>query len=89
MSWLPFAAVIGAVAIGLLAFSRFGSTGGTLRDAIAVIRNGFFVISGVFLILGGYVFAGIAVVALFVFLAASAATSVWEESARSWLVPSR
>jgi hypothetical protein len=87
MTWLPFAAVIGAVAIGLVAFARFGTRGGTLRDAIAVIRNGFFILSGVFLILGGYVFAGVFIVALFVFLGAGAASSVWSESLRNIINP--
>lgn len=86
MSWLPFAAVIAAVAIGLLAFVRLGGpTGGSLRDALAVIRNGFFILSGVFLILGGFVIVGVLVIALFVFLGAGAAKSLYDDSLRNWI----
>jgi hypothetical protein len=88
MSWLPFAAIIGAAALGLLAFVRLGGpTGGSIRDALAVIRNGLFVLSGVFLILGGFVIVGALVIALFVFLGAGAAKSLYDDSARSWIAP--
>ena len=87
MSWLTFGAIIASVGVGLLAFARFGATGGTLRDAIAVLRNGFFVISGVFLILGGYVIPGFLIVVLFVFLGAGAASSVWSDNLRGLIAP--
>lgn len=75
MTWLAFAAAVGAIAVGIAAYMRWGQTGGTLRDALAVIRAGFFILVGVGLIAGGFVIIGAFVIALFVFIGAGAAKS--------------
>ena len=75
MTWLAFAAIVGAVAVGIAAYMQLGQTGGTLRDALAVLRAGFFILVGVGLIAGGFVIVGAFVVALFVFIGAGAAAS--------------
>lgn len=87
MSWLTFAAIAGAVAIGIAAYARFGQTGGTLRDALAVLRSGFFILVGIGLVAGGFVVVGVIVIALFVFLGAGAALQVREEMLRQGIAP--
>jgi len=86
MSWLTFAAVVGAVGIGIAAYMRWGATGGTLRDALAVIRAGFFILVGLGLIAGGFVVAGAVLIAIFVFVGLGAAVSV-DESLRDSIAP--
>ncbi|MFC7134333.1 MULTISPECIES: hypothetical protein [Salinibaculum] len=86
-NWLIFGAIIGSVAVGLLAYARWGSTGGTFRDALSVIRNGFFVLAGVSLILGGFVIVGSIVIAVFVFLGTSAFLSLREDLVRNAVAP--
>ena len=86
MSWLAFAAAVGAIGIGIAAYMRWGSTGGTVRDALAVIRAGFFVLVGFGLVAGGFVFAGAVLIAIFVFVGLGAAVNV-EGALRDSIAP--
>ena len=86
MSWLTFAAVVGAVGIGIAAYMRWGATGGTVRDALAVIRAGFFILVGLGLVAGGFLYAGAALIAIFVFVGLGAAVNV-EDAVRDSIAP--
>jgi hypothetical protein len=86
MSWLTFVAVVGAIGIGIAAYMRWGSTGGTVRDALAVIRAGFFILVGLGLVAGGFLWAGVALIAIFVFVGLGAAVNV-EDAVRDSIAP--
>ena len=86
MTWLTLVVIAGAIGAGVLAYLRYGSRGGTLRDALAIIRAAFFVLVGIGLIAGGFVIAGALFVAVFVFLGIGAAVNV-DKALRDRIAP--
>lgn len=79
MALTTYLAILAAVAIGLAAYMRLGSRGGTIRDGLAVVRSGFLVVVGIGLIVSGFVIAGAILVALFVYLGVGAGSNVRDD----------
>jgi hypothetical protein len=73
---LSVLALFVAIGIGVWAYQRNAAGADGAYDAFATVSSAFWVLSGTFLILGGFEFVGMIVVALFlyVFLAKGAKT---------------
>ena len=65
---LSIVALFVAIGVGVYAFLNYRSSADTTYDAFATISAAFWVISGTFLILGGFQILGMIVVALFLYI---------------------
>lgn len=72
--------VVVGILLGWMAFRRFGSVSGTVWNAWRLIVSVMWILSGVFLTLGGYIVAGIVVIALWVFIALGATAELKEDA---------
>lgn len=71
--------VVGILA-GVLAFRRFGTASGTLWNVWRIIISVVWLLSGVFLTVGGYVVVGVALIAVWTFIALGAASELRDDT---------
>lgn len=68
---LALSAVFAAATLGYYLYLNYSGGATATYDAIATVSSAFWVLTGVYLILGGFVLAGMIVVALFVYVGAT------------------